>query len=183
MAKGATIYKADLQIADMDRNYYGKHSLTLACHPSETEERMMVRLVAFAMYASDALQFGKGLSTQDEPDLFENDLTGSLALYLDVGQPDERDLRKASGKARRVAVVCYGGRGVQIWWEQNREQLERLKNLTVWNLPLPATQQLTRIASRSMDLQCNIQDGAITVISGDEIVEINPETLFSPAQS
>ncbi|HMX57965.1 MAG TPA: YaeQ family protein [Leptospiraceae bacterium] len=177
MAKGATIFKAEVDIADMDREYYAHHSLTLACHPSETEERMMVRLLAFCMFASDHISFGKGLSTQDEPDLYENDLTGAMNLWLDVGQPDERSIRRSCGKARSVVVVGFGGRGVGIWWDQNKEQLDRLENLTILNLPLKSTQALSSIAARNMNLQCNIQDGTISIISGDDLIDVEPAVL------
>lgn len=111
MALKATIFKADLQIADMDRGYYGGHALTLARHPSETDERMMVRLLAFALFAGERLAFGRGLSAEDEPALWQKDLTGAVELWIEVGLPDERDIRKACGRADRVVVLCYGGRG------------------------------------------------------------------------
>ena len=113
MAIKATIFKTELQVSDMDRGYYRDHTLTLARHPSETDERMMVRLLAFALHADEALLFGRGLSTDDEPDLWQKDLTGAVELWIDVGLPTEKDIRKACGRARQVVVYCYGGRGVQ----------------------------------------------------------------------
>ena len=95
MASNATIFKATLQIADMDRNYYADHALTIARHPSETDERMMVRLLAFVQHAHEALAFGRGLSADDEPDLWRRDLTGAVELWIEVGQPEEKRLRKA----------------------------------------------------------------------------------------
>lgn len=181
MAKGATIFKADLQIADMDRGYYMDHSITLACHPSETEERMMIRLLAFVMYAGEHLAFGSDVSTADEPALWEKDLTGSIKLWIEVGQQDVRTLRRACGRAGLVVVLCYGGRGTSVWWKETREELERLENLVVMNLPLPGTQALARLAARNMQLQCNIQDGAVSIIGGEELVEIQPEVLKSSA--
>ncbi len=118
MALKATIFKADLQIADMDRRYYGDHTLTIARHPSETDERMMVRLLAFAMHADEALSFGRGLSTDDEPDLWRKDLTGTIEIWIDVGLPDEKRVRRACGRARQVFVYSYGGRGAELWWDQ-----------------------------------------------------------------
>ena len=129
MALKATIFKAELQIADMDRNYYHDHALTIARHPSETDERMMVRLLAFALNADEALVFGKGLSTDDEADLWRKDLTGAIELWIDVGQPDERRIRRACGRARRVIVYSYGGYGAAIWWNQVGGELARTKNL------------------------------------------------------
>lgn len=146
MALKATICKAELQIADMDRNYYHDHVLTVARHASETGERMMVRLLAFALHAHEALTFGKGLSADDEPDLWQKDLTGNIETWIDVGLPDEKRVRKACGRARQVYIYNYGGRSAGIWRDQNRGSLERLKNLTVLNLPLAASTALTKLA-------------------------------------
>jgi uncharacterized protein YaeQ len=177
MALKATIFKAELQIADMDRHYYQGHTLTLARHPSETDERMMVRLLAFALFAEERLEFGRGLSTEDEPALWLKDLTGAVELWIEVGLPDERALRKACGKSSRVVVLCYGGRGAELWWEQNRDRLERLRNLSVLNLPAEATQQLAALASRGMSLQCTIQDGQAWLTDGGRTVHVEPIML------
>ena len=120
MALKATVFKADLSVADIDRGYYRDHALTLARHPSETDERMMVRLLAFALHADDALAFGRGLSAEDEADLVRRDLTGAVELWIDVGLPDERDLRKACGRSPEVHVYAYGGRACALWWEKAR---------------------------------------------------------------
>ena len=181
MALKATIFKADLQIADMDRNYYADHSLTLARHPSETDERMMVRLLAFALHASEAMGFGKGLCVDDEPDLWQKDLTGAIEVWIDVGLPDEKWLRKACGRAQQVVVVCYGGRAVDVWWSQNRDKLARLANLTVLNLPADVTQAMADLASRTMRLQCTIQDGHVWLTGEGGSVSIEPATLQAPA--
>ncbi len=187
MAKGATIYKSGLNVADMDRDYYAEHALTLALHPSETPERMMVRLLAFALFAHDDLAFGGGVSTREEPDLWRKDLTGAVRLWIALGHPDERDLRRACGKSPRVAVVCFAGRGSSLWWSQSSEALSRLENLTVLMLPADATRTLGGFAHRSMNWQCNIQDDTITMIdadaggnepgAADRIVELEVETL------
>jgi uncharacterized protein YaeQ len=180
MALKATVYKADLQIADMERNYYQGHALTIARHPSETDERMMVRILAFALFASDTLAFGKGLSAEDEADLCEKDLTGAIDLWIEVGLPDEREIRKACGKARRVAVLCYGGRGADLWWDQNRGKLERLANLTVINLPAAGTQALAALAKRTMQLNCTIQEGQVLMVEGHDTAQIEPAILLRP---
>ncbi len=172
MASNATIFKATLKIADLDRNYYADHALTLARHPSETDERMMVRLLAFARHAHAALEFGRGLSTEDEPDLWQKDLTGTIELWIDVGQPDERRLRKAGNRARQVCVYNYGGRGADLWWEQNRAALERLDNLTVMNLPWEASRALAELAQRTMQLQCTLQEGQVWITDGKQAVQI-----------
>ncbi|MBM3390717.1 MAG: YaeQ family protein [Betaproteobacteria bacterium] len=172
MALKSTIFKAELQVSDLDRHYYATHALTLARHPSETDERMMVRLLAFALYAHERLEFGRGLSTEDEPALWQADLTGAVALWVEVGLPDEREIRKACGRADRVVVLCYGGRGADIWWQQNRDKLERLSNLEVMNLPAATTQALAALVRRGMSLQCTIQDGQAWLTDGDRSVQI-----------
>jgi uncharacterized protein YaeQ len=172
MALKATIFKAELRIANVDRNYYHDHALTIARHPSETDERMMVRLLAFAVHADEALAFGKGLSTDDEPDLWRKDLTGAIDTWIDVGQPDERLIRKACGRARQVFIYCYGGRGADIWWNQVGPGLERVTNLTVLNVPGASSQTLSRLAQRNMLLHCTIQDGHIWMADSDNTVEV-----------
>ncbi len=175
MAIKSTIYKVDLQIADMDRNYYGQHSLTLAKHPSETDERLMVRLIAFALYADEYLVFGKGLSDDEEPDLWLKDLTGAIQLWIDVGLPTERDIRKACGRSKQVVVVLYGGRIADMWWTQNSKALLKNNNLTILNLP--DTQELTAAAERGLTMSCSIQDGQILVSHDTGSFDITPVML------
>ena len=167
MASNATIFKAVVQISDMDRQYYGDHALTLARHPSETDERMMMRLLAFVLHAHEALSFGRGLSTEEEPALWRKDLTGAIDLWVEVGQPEEKTLRRACGRAKRVCIYTYGGRGADQWWEKNLVTLERLNNLAVMNLPLEGSRALTTLAQPSMQLQCTIQEGQIWIADGE----------------
>ncbi len=175
MAIKSTIYKIDLQIADMDRHYYATHNLTLARHPSETDERLMVRLVAFMLFATDTLAFGKGLSDDEEPDLWQKDLTGAIELWIDVGLPDEREVRKACGRSKQVAVVLYGGRIADMWWDNNKKALLKQNNLTVINLP--DTMEIADIASRGMAISCTIQDKEIMIGHATGSVEIKPVIL------
>ena len=177
MALKATVFKVDLQIADMDRNYYQSHALTVARHASETDERMMVRLLAFAMYSSAALTFGKGIAADDEPTLWEKDLTGTIQRWIEVGQPDEREIRKASGRARQVVILTYG-RSAAPWWEQNRDKLQRIDNLTVLRLPMVTTQALAALANRNMQLQCSIQERSMWVTAEAGAVQVEPEVLM-----
>jgi uncharacterized protein YaeQ len=172
MALKATIFKADLQIADMDRHYYGDHALTIARHPSETDERMMVRLLAFALHAHDMLAFGRGLSSDDEPDLWQKDLTGAIDLWIDVGQPDEKRMLKACGRSSRVVVYSYSSSG-NVWWSQIGSRVERAKNLQVLSVPAAASSALAALAQRTMQLQCTIQDGQIWMTGGDQSVQID----------
>ena len=172
MALKATIFKAELQIADMDRNYYHDHALTIARHPSETDERMMLRLLAYALHAGEALSFGKGLSTDDEPDLWQKDLTGAIELWIDVGQPDEKRIRRACGRARQVFVYSYGGQSAAIWWDQVGGKLERTRNLTVISVPAAASQALAKLARRNMRLNCTIQDEQVWLDDTEDRVQV-----------
>lgn len=177
MALGATVFKADLQIADMDRAHYQTHALVLARHPSETDERMMVRLLAFALNASDTLAFGRGLSSEDEPALGDRDLTGRIRRWIDVGLPTEKALRKACGRADEVMLYAYGGRSVAVWWKQNGPLLDRCCNLHVIELPAASTAAMAHLARRTMQLQCTVQDGLIWLSDGETAIEIRPGTL------
>ncbi len=183
MAIKSTIFKTELQIADLDRNYYHDHALTIAQHPSETGERMMVRVLAFALHADEALSFGKGLSADDEPDLWQKDLTGNIELWIDVGLPDEKLIRKACGRARQVVVYTYGGRGADIWWNQNGSKLERLNNLTVINLSEATSNGLTTLVQRTMQLQCTIQDGEIWIADNKVRMQVELAQLKTPSES
>lgn len=182
LALKSTIYKANLQIADMDRGLYADHALTLALHPSETEERMMVRLLAFALHVpadnhDGALLFGRGLSDTDDADLWRHSLDGTLRDWIDVGQPDDRRLVRASGRADRVVLLCYAA-SVPVWWQGIANKLTRLNNLKVWQLPAEQTQALAGLAERSMQLQVSVQDGQVFVVSGERTAEIHPQLLY-----
>jgi uncharacterized protein YaeQ len=180
MALKATIFKADVQVSDLDRHYYAGHSLTLARHPSETDERLMVRLLAFCLHASETLRFGRGLSTEDEADLLEPDATGSVRHWIDVGTPDPRDIRKACGRAGRVTVLTYG-RTADAWWRQHREILSAQRNLTVLRLPVAISETLAALVARSMSIQCTIQERVVWLTAGEATLEVQPEVLQDPA--
>lgn len=176
MALNATIFKIDLTVTDMDRGYYATHALVLARHPSETDERMMARLLAFALNAGEALAFGKGLSDEDEAALWQKDLTGAIQLWIDVGLPDEKAVRRACGRAGQVLVYAYG-RGAERWWQDVQSGLSRPDNLTVIELPQAATQAMAALAQRTMQLQCTVQDGTAWLTDGARTVEIAPVVL------
>ncbi len=177
MALRATIYKAEIHIADNDRAYYGSHAVTVARHPSETEERLMVRLLAYSLYidGDNALLFTKGLSEADEPDLWRMDLTGAIEQWIETGLPDERRLLKACGRARDVIVFAYG-RNVDIWWTGIKNKLSRARNLKVYALPPQATAALAATAQRNMVLNVNVQDAAawLSGPTGEASVDIVP---------
>ena len=176
MALKATICRADLKIADMDRNYYAGHALTVARHPSETDERMMVRLLAFALNANEQLAFGRGLSDADEPDLWRKDLTGAIAHWIEVGQPEDKRLLRACGRADRVTAYAYGT-GAELWWKPIAAKLARAKNLAVWRIPASASQALGKLAARTMQLQCTIQDGQLWFSDAAATVQIELTAL------
>ena len=181
MAIKSTVCKANLQIADMDRGLYATHQLTLARHPSETDERMMVRLLAFALQtpADDhdgALVFARGLSDTDEPDLWQHSLDGQLRHWIEVGQPDERRLARACGRADRVTLYVYSS-AAAIWWAGVQNKVARLANLAVWQLPSAQSRELAELADRSMQLQVTVEDGQMWVGNGDHSFEIHPIAL------
>ncbi len=178
MAIKPTIVKAKLQLSDMDRGVYGDFGLTLAQHPSETDERTMVRILAFALNASESLSFTEGIAAEDEPDLWQKSLSGEIELWIDVGLPDERRIRKACNRAKRVIVYAYGGRAVAPWWAPIEGDLKRHKNLTVVALPFAATKELEKIAQKTMDLHCTVQDGQMYLGDAAASVFIAPETLY-----
>ena len=178
MALKATIFKAGLQVADLDRQYFADHALTIARHPSETDERMMVRILAFARHAHDALAFGKGLSDVDEPDISQKDLTGAIEQWIEVGQPDEKRILRACGRAQSVSVYAYGP-GAEIWWRQLGPKLERTRNLEVLRIPAETARDLAALARRTMNLQCTIQEGRIWIGEGERTVQADPVTLLS----
>lgn len=179
MALGATIFKFQLQISDLNRNHYADHDLTLARHPSETDERMMVRMLAFALHADEKLTFTRGLCADEEPDLWQRDLTGAIDLWIEIGLPDERRLRKACRRAKCVVLYLYGGRSVAIWWQRNADALKRCPNLQVVELCFDPD-RLTSMVARNMSLQCTLQDGEIWLNAGDISCPITLKT-YQPA--
>ncbi|KGO98531.1 YaeQ family protein [Novilysobacter defluvii] len=181
MALTSTVVKAELQVSDMDRHYYATHNLTLAQHPSETDTRLMVRLVAFALYADEKLEFGRGLSDEDEPALCRRGYTGDVELWIDVGHPDETRIKKTCARADQVVVVNYGGRASDIWWDRIASSLTRLKNLTVLDIPADVVEALPGIGERGMRLNALIQDGELQLMGDRGSVSLRPAVRMAPA--
>ncbi|MGB3961064.1 MAG: YaeQ family protein [Sulfurimonas sp.] len=173
MALKATIYKALLNIADMDRHYYGEFNLTLAQHPSENDLRLMVRLVAFMLNAHEDLQFTKGISQDDEPDLWIKEMNGDIKLWIELGQPDEKRIRKACGRAQKVIIYTFQEGMALAWWKQIQNSLTRFKNLQVVFLKIDG--DIESLVERSFSLQCNISDGELSVIKNEQTVLIQEE--------
>jgi uncharacterized protein YaeQ len=178
MALKATIHRAELDIADIDRGYYATHALTLARHPSETEERLMLRLLAWALHADPALEFGRGLSTEEDPDLWLREPDGTIALWIELGLPEERRLRRAAGRARRVELLAYGGRGaIEPWRERNLAALARIENLVVRVVAQEESRALAALCDRTMHLQLTVQEAQAIVTDGTRVVTVEPRTI------
>ena len=185
MAIKSTIFKANLQIADIDNGYYADHALTLARHPSETDERLMVRVVALALHAhrlqtvcagDGTLAFGAGLSNPDDPDVSLTDFTGRKRLWIEVGQPDDKPLAKACAQADAVVVLAFHA-AADVWWRGIAGKLTRHDRLQVWRLPPDAGPALAALTERSMQLQATVQDGALTLSSALGSVHVEPQRL------
>jgi uncharacterized protein YaeQ len=183
MALKSTIFKAQLQLADIDHGHYADHALTLARHPSETDERMMVRLAAYALHAhavqalcrgDGTLAFGAGLSDPDDPDLHLTDYTGRKRLWIEVGQPDDKPLARACSRADAVLVYAFSP-AAEVWWRGIESRLARLPRLQVWRLPSEATQALAALAARSMQLQATLMEGVLTLADATHGVALEPQ--------
>ncbi|MBP6300237.1 MAG: YaeQ family protein [Arenimonas sp.] len=174
MAPNATVYKLELQVSDMDRHYYASHNLTLAQHPSETDLRLMARLIAYACFAEERLEYGRGLSNEEDPDIWLRDYTGDVELWIDLGQPDESRIKKASGRARQAVVFGYNGNAFDIWWGKNESAMARFKNLTVVSITSDELDAATALLQRGMRLTAMIQDGELQLMSDAENISIRP---------
>jgi len=181
MSLKATIYKAQLQIADMDRSVYADHNVTIARHPSETDERMMIRLLAFALNVpaddnAGHLEFAKDLWDVDEPALWHKDYTEAVRHWIDVGQPDDKRLMRAASRSERVSVYGFAS-STHVWWKNIENKLTRANNLVVWQIEATQSQALAKLAERSMQLQVSVQDGTIWMSTEANSVEITPIRL------
>lgn len=185
MALKSTVFKAQLQIADIDHGYYAEHALTLARHPSETDDRMMVRLLALALNAhalqdvcqgDGRLAFGAGLSDPDDPDVSLRDFTGRTRLWIEVGQPEEKPLLKACQKADAVRVYAFH-HAAEVWWRQLEKKVARLDKLQVWRVASADAQALGALAERSMQWSATVQDGALTLSNAQTSVHLELQRL------
>lgn len=178
MALKPTIYKAQLELADSDRNRYGSHGLTLARHPSETLERLAARLLAWCLNCAEGLEFTRGLSTADEPDLWQHRDNGEIALWIEVGQPEEARLRKACGRARRVVVYCFG-RSADTWWKLNGEAIGALPRLQCWQFAWEDIVALAKLLDRTVQLSVSVVGGVIYVDNGAASTSLEPRLLHA----
>jgi uncharacterized protein YaeQ len=180
MAIKSTIFKADLQVTDTDRDYYQAHKLTMARHPSETDERMMLRLVAFTLHADEALEFAGAISTEETPALWRKNLSGEILDWIEIGHPDEKRIRKACGRSRQVYIYCYGLHRAKPWWQGIKSSLDRFDNLRVIFMPDDQIRPLSGMAQRTMQLSGIIQDNQLTLSDDSHEAVISPETWFEP---
>lgn len=177
MALKATIFKAELQISNIDQHYYETHQLTIARHPSETDQRMMLRILAFALNARERLEFTRGLSTDSEPDLWQKSLSGEIELWIELGQPDDKRLRKACHGAYEVIIYCYNAKSAGIWWPQIRASAAKFSNLKIYQVADQSMEALAELTQRQMTLNITVQDGEISVTDGQDNIDITMEQL------
>ena len=175
MAAKSTIYKLNLNIANMDSHYYAEHNLTLAKHPSENDLRLMIRVLAFIFNANEDLVFCKGIAQDDEPDLWQKNLSGDIELWIDLGQPDEKRVKKACGRSKKVIIYTYQEGMASAWFSQNKKLLNRFDNLSI--IYLNIDESIDKLSSRSMKLQANISDGELNLIDEDQTITIT-ETIW-----
>lgn len=176
MALKATIYKVNIELANMDRNYYDSLQLTLAQHPSETEQRLMVRLICYILNAHPDLQFGKGVSDEDEAAIWQINYSDEIALWIELGQLDEKRIKKACNKAAKVKLYCYGS-SANTWWSQTQSALQKFPKLSIEQFDTNTTNALVKLLSRNMEFQCSIQDDQLWLSCGDETLLIETNTL------
>ena len=172
MALKATIFKADISITDMDRNYYNDHNLTIARHPSETDERMMLRVIAFIVNAHEQLEFTKGLSDDDVPDLWQKSFSDEIELWIELGQPSEQRIKKGCNQSQHMMIYAYADNAFNEWWKKEQSKLNTRKNLSVFTLAESLSVTLANAVERSLQIQVTIQDGHIWLtIVGSEARE------------
>jgi uncharacterized protein YaeQ len=176
MALKPTIYKAQVELADSDRNCFESLSLTIALHPSETLERMAARLLAYCLNTARGLEFTKGLSTANEPDLWRHADSGEIEQWIEIGQPEEPRLRKACGKAGEVKLYAFG-KSADTWWKINGSAIAALPRIEVWQFAWEDVQALAALLDRTMQLNISVVGGVIYVDNGQGSVSLEPRLL------
>lgn len=175
MALKATIFKAVVNVADTDRHVYLEQALTLARHPSETDARMMVRLLAWCLRSAPELEFTRGLCADDEPDLWRHELHGDIAEWIEVGLPEPKRLKRASNRAQQVYLFAYGARAAQVWWQQHQSEVSKLSNVQIYYVDDALLESLAALAERSMAIQVTISEGTVWISSGEVALSWTPE--------
>ena len=156
----------------MDRNYYNDHNLTIARHPSENDERMMLRIIAFIANAHERLQFTKGLSDDDVPDLWQISFSDEIELWIELGQPSEQRIKKGCNQSQQMKIYSYANNSFEVWWMKEKAKLKTRKNLSIFTLPEEIATTLANAVQRSMQIQVTIQDGQMWLtIEGADMTE------------
>ncbi len=178
MAQKATIFKAEISISDMDRHYYQDHNLTIARHPSETDERMMLRIVAFIQNAHELLSFTKGLSEDEEPDLWQKNYSDEIELWIELGQPSEQRIKKGCNQSHKMMIYSYADSSFEPWWKKESSKLSQRKNLSVVTLPEAHAEELSAMTQRNMQIQVTVQDGQMWLNINNVNIEIRSDSLI-----
>ncbi len=178
MALGATVCKAFIDVSDIDRGYYESRSITIAQHPSETPARMMVRLLAWVLFAGDKTEFGRGLSTEGEPAVYETNDAGDIARWIEVGCPDIKTLRKAAGKSEDVVVLAYDEARIEPWWQSRKGDMSKIDKLSVRWISDTDLEKLADMAGRNMKFAATVQDGVVWLADDSHNIEIEVMTLM-----
>jgi uncharacterized protein YaeQ len=176
MALKPTIYKAQLELADSDRNCFESLTLTLALHPSETLQRMTARLLAYCLNTARGLEFTKGISTADEPDIWQHSDSGEIEHWIELGQPEEPRLRKACGRSKAVSVYAFG-KSADTWWKLNGDAISALPRLQVWQFDWREIEAAAALMSRTMQLNLSIVGGTLYLDNGAGAVSLEPQLL------
>ena len=176
MALKSSIYKVQMDISDIDRNYYQQHSLTVACHPSENEDRLMVRILAFALHADERLSFGNGITDRDEPDLFLKNYSGAVTLSIEVGLPDDRQISKFANRSEKCVVYAYGTQP-KVWWAKTEPGLQRIQNLSAYAVDMHSVKELAGLAEKNMKLQFTIQEGQVNIYGEKKFAQLQLHQL------
>lgn len=177
MALNATIYKFEIDISDLDKNHYGHYSQTVALHPSETVERMVMRVLAYCLNVNEHLTFTKGLSTDAEPDLWQKNYSDDIEFWIELGLPDEKRIKKACNQSDQVKLYAYGGQGVETWWQGMSGQAFKFSNLSVYRFDMNDVEAFSAHVERTMALSCMIQDGQLSLSWDGGMQEFHLETL------
>jgi uncharacterized protein YaeQ len=178
MALKSTIFKADVSISDMDRNYYHEHNLTIARHPSENDQRMMLRIIAFILNANEKLEFTKGLSEVEEPDLWQKSFSDEIEVWIELGLPSEQRVKKGCNQSQHMIILSYQDNSFEEWWKKEQHKLRQKSNLSLWTLPENLAEELAQATERNMQIQATVQDGQLWLTINNNPIEVNYQKLI-----
>ena len=179
MAQPSTIYRAGIQLSDIDRGLYESLQITVARHPSETEERLLARILAYALYYEPELTFTKGVGAGDEPDLWSKGPDGRVRCWIEVGLPDAERLVKASRHSEQV-VLCAFGSALTVWEKQNLPKLAGISNLTVISLDQAFLKRLSERLQRTISWSLTVTEGSLYLAIDGETLESAVKHVTGP---